>query len=85
MVPRGACVVAGGMHGPKQGACVNCGGACMVAGGHVWLNRGMLVAGNVCGCGGDVRGIRRDTVNEWVKRSRILLVSFFVGSAFALG
>ena len=57
---RGACMVAGGMHG--------CGGwgACMVAGGHAWQWRG------VCGCGGHawlqggMRGIRQDTVNERV-------------------
>ena len=47
-------------------------GACVVAGGHVWLPGGAcMVAG-----GGGVRGIRRDTVNE--RAVRILLECIIV-------
>ena len=78
----GARVVVGGMHG--------CGSACMVVGGHAWLQGTcMVVGGCMCGCSGGcvvvgehawlwggVYRIRRDTVNE--RAVRILLECILV-------
>ena len=54
----GVCLsTVGGMHG--RGAMQGCGGVCMVAGGHAWLQGVCVVAGGVCmggmsGCWGHV-------------------------------
>ena len=70
------------------GACMVARGACVVARGHVWLLGGCVVAGGhawlqggVSGCGGGMRGIWRDTVNE--RAVRILLECIFVQFAAA--
>ena len=61
--------VAGGMHGAGRAW-----GACMVGGG------GACMAGGVCGGGGRVWQIQRDTVNE--RAVRILLECILVLNNF---
>ena len=82
MVARGACVVAGGVHG-CWGACMVAGGVHVVARGHAWLLGGMhgcrgcaWLPGGMHGCWGGVHRIRRDTVNE--RAVRILLECILV-------
>ena len=70
---RGACMVVGGMCGCRGHAWLW--GACMVAGGV----GPCVVVGGVHGGRGDVRGIRRDTVNE--RAVRILLECILVSTS----
>ena len=70
---QGACVAVGGMHGCGGHAWLW--GACMVAGGV----GACMVVGGVHGGRGDMRGIRRDTVNE--RAVRILLECILVSTS----
>ena len=68
------------------GACMVAGGhawlqgACMVAGGHAWLQGGHAWWQGHVWWQGDVHGIQPDTVNEWAVR--ILLECILVGCLF---
>ena len=70
-VHGGACVVVGGMRG-CQGACMVAGGCLWLPGVCAWLPGGVcgcwgacvVARGGVCGCSRGVDRIRRDTVNE---------------------
>ena len=68
----GDCVAKGGMCGE--------GGACVVKGGHVWQRKACVAKGGMHGKRGGMRGIRRDTVNEWA--GRILLECILVSKSF---
>ena len=59
---KGACMVAGGVHGCRGGVhgCRWCMvvGVCMVGRGHAWLQGGMHGGGGMCGGRGGMHGIQ---------------------------
>ena len=81
----GVCMVVGGMHGCGGhvwfGGHVWLLGVCVVVGGYAWLWGVCMVVGGMCGCGGGMRGIRQDTVNE--RAVRILLECILVCNMFS--